>query len=605
MTYRPHIDGLRALAILSVLGYHARIPGFSGGFLGVDMFFVISGFLMTSILIPQFIDQTFTWREYLYRRWKRIVPPLIPVIAVSTFLAFLTLPTNLMKDFSQSVVATALSASNVLFFLEQDYFNPGALNKPLLHTWSLGVEVQFYLLFPLLLFAMGKRLQRFSGQAFIASLALISLIASEFTLSINSSAAYFLVPFRLWEFLSGALVAGMGSVRAPFLRSGTVRFALMALLLGSVFLFEPSSPHPGFLTVIPVFATAVLLLEKRGSSDLTSRFLESSPMRLIGQSSYETYLWHYPLLVFLIAVKVIDLASVSALLLMIGSLLVGYAAHFLRNWGTSRRSRRKSFELAASAVVLVGFLTVGLGGHLTNGYSARFPDALSARDIGWIADCQGEALCSLDSPESERTILLVGDSHAMHLGGGMREILGHEFDIDIVASGSCLFVNPEESDVEIDSTAICSQQQELVRQIPPNSYDFVVYSQRWTGYPIQQVFSGSEPDQTIGLFDSVARKALVIVGEMPTQQTHCRQTEFLLDTNLDCAGNNSGEIRSVEDQYFADQLDKKQFISLAELFCDVESCNYSLAGRSIYFDDHHLSRSGSKWVARTILSSIH
>ncbi|WP_440408308.1 acyltransferase family protein [Neorhizobium petrolearium] len=295
MSYRPEIDGLRAVAVVSVLLYHAGIWPFTGGYVGVDVFFVISGYLISGIILREVHDGLFSVVGFYNRRIRRIYPALLATIIVSTVLSAFTLYADDFKDFGQSVVATLTFSSNLLFWFETDYFAPNAELKPLLHTWSLAVEEQFYVLFPLLLI-LTKRWS-FSATFFIlSSLTLASFCAAQYVSTTFPVSGFFLLPFRMWELLAGALLA-LYETRYPRLKGGLASLgAVLGLLLivYAVLRLNQETPFPGVFALIPVCGS-VLVIRYAHSSTPVGRLLSSRLAVGIGLISYSLYLVHQPI----------------------------------------------------------------------------------------------------------------------------------------------------------------------------------------------------------------------------------------------------------------------------------------------------------------------
>lgn len=290
MTYRPEIDGLRAIAVISVLLFHAGVPALSGGYVGVDVFFVISGYLITGIIL----DRPFSFLSFYGRRVRRIFPALILVLVCSLVAGwFILLPVEYEK-LSKEVIASALFVPNFLFWSEAGYFDGAAIEKPLLHLWSLGIEEQFYLLWPIALLIVSRRRALLTG--FLIAATAISFALCVHMTSERPSSAFYLPQFRAWELSLGALVA----VAGPLVAGGMVRFILSLLgilaIAAAVMLFEKDSPFPGYLAAIPTLGTAAAIWASRGT--LVSKALSFRPIVYIGLISYPLYLWHWPLLSF-------------------------------------------------------------------------------------------------------------------------------------------------------------------------------------------------------------------------------------------------------------------------------------------------------------------
>ena len=294
--YRPEIDGLRAIAILLVFAYHAGVVGFKAGFIGVDIFFVISGYLIIGILR---VSGTEGWpylKEFYINRAARLLPALFFVVCASLPISFLLMSDLMFSSYLRGVSSVALYGSNVWFWLENDYFDVAGQIKPLLHTWSLAVEEQFYILIPPLILLL-TRFRDSAGFLLLLLAFVVSLLAAEYASHFHPSANFFLLPFRAWEFLAGGLLTYLPRCNfKPIARDVTA--ILGAGLIGlAVASFDESTRHPSLLTFLPVTGT-VLLLWCLNESSMIGRFMSSRPMVLIGMLSYSIYLWHQPLFSF-------------------------------------------------------------------------------------------------------------------------------------------------------------------------------------------------------------------------------------------------------------------------------------------------------------------
>lgn len=296
MKYRPEIDGLRALAVVPVIFFHAGFQLFRGGFVGVDVFFVISGYLITSILIDQIEDSRFSLVRFYERRARRILPTLLFVMLATLPFAWYWLMPNDLADYAKSLIATTLFGSNFLFWDQTGYFDTAAELKPLLHTWSLAVEEQYYILFPPLLF-LGWRFGRQVGLAEVAALAIFSLVVAQWGVAHAPAAAYFLLPSRAWELLIGSFVAAsMRSGTAPPAPGWRNALSLSGLFMIGlpIFAFDPQTPFPGLMAVPPVAGTALVILFATGQTP-AARLLSSKAFAGVGLLAYSFYLWHQPI----------------------------------------------------------------------------------------------------------------------------------------------------------------------------------------------------------------------------------------------------------------------------------------------------------------------
>ena len=300
MDYRKEVDGLRAVAVLPVVFFHAGFPIFGGGYVGVDVFFVISGFLITSIIATELQAGKFSLLSFYDRRARRILPALVVMVLVCLPFAWLWMLPSELKEFSESMAAVFTFSSNILFWRTSGYFDTEAELKPLLHTWSLAVEEQYYLFFPLLLGLLWKFGQRLTLLV-LGVLAIFSLCLGQWGSTNDPSAAFYLLPTRGWELLIGAgaallVVQGRVPKAGPKVHEWGSALGL-ALIAGSVFLYGRDTPFPGIYALAPTVG-AVMIILLATPQCLVGRLLGSRIAVGIGLVSYSTYLWHQPLLAF-------------------------------------------------------------------------------------------------------------------------------------------------------------------------------------------------------------------------------------------------------------------------------------------------------------------
>lgn len=301
MIYRREIDGLRALAVLPVMLFHAGFSGVSGGFVGVDVFFVISGYLITGILISEQAAGTFTLTGFYERRARRILPALFVVLLACLPFAWAWLLPSDLKAFARSLAAAAISLSNVLFWRESGYFDTSSELKPLLHTWSLGVEEQYYMVFPLLLLGLARWRPRWTPYVLWAG-AVLSLALAQWAALRQPSLAFYLLPTRGWELLAGALLAYYHSQPIPRLRQAAAlnqagSLLGLAMMAYAMLRFDQHTPFPGVYALLPTLG-AVLIIACAQPGTWVGKLLATPVLVSIGLISYSAYLWHQPVLAF-------------------------------------------------------------------------------------------------------------------------------------------------------------------------------------------------------------------------------------------------------------------------------------------------------------------
>jgi peptidoglycan/LPS O-acetylase OafA/YrhL len=375
-SYRPDLDGLRAIAVTAVVLYHAGVPGFRGGFVGVDIFFVISGFLIGGIVFRQVAGGSFTFAGFYTRRARRILPALISVTVAACAAGYLLLPPREYAHASVSAASALAGLSNIRFWLAQGYFTQDPALDPFLMTWSLGIEEQFYLLLPPFLLLM-RRFPRERQLAVLWLVAAVSLFLCVWVTAISRDAAFYLIPTRSWELAIGVILAVRQNGRIEITGSRPQSALSIAGILGmtaAVAAFSPAIAFPGYAAIVPVGATAALILAE--GSWFNRNVLSSAPFVRIGLISYSWYLWHWPIFSFL---RVVSARTPTALMLA-GAAVVSLAAGYL-SWRfietPFRRPRPQVRELPRYGTVLAVSLGLTLAIKLTGGFPSRVPQAFS------------------------------------------------------------------------------------------------------------------------------------------------------------------------------------------------------------------------------------
>jgi peptidoglycan/LPS O-acetylase OafA/YrhL len=455
IAYRPEIDGLRAIAVLVVMLFHFGVPGFGGGFVGVDVFFVISGYLITRLISNEIATTgEFRFAEFYVRRIRRLFPALVCVLVVSALVAVVVLSPEHLKRFVREMMTAVLSVSNIFFFSQSGYFDVSKTYKALLHTWSLGVEEQFYLIWPVfLLFAL--RLPRRAMLSVFVGLGLCTLVAAEFWH--DREAAFFLTPFRIYEFAIGAGLVWLERYQAPRLASEFVAVCGLAMIAAAAHLITPEMHFPGLLALIPTVGAALVIYARDAS---LAGLLTRNPVSVwIGKISYSLYLVHWPLFVFFFYVNYRPLTALDQCALVIGSLVLAVALHrFIEQPFRYPKSREGGTRRFAARVAAVGTSMLAFGGLvlLGQGWDWRLsPETAnllaSARKQTVLQDAchhsyenvTPELQAKLDECFKERgtAVLILGDSHAIDLfaalasNSGTRHVVG-------LAGGGCRPVDP-------------------------------------------------------------------------------------------------------------------------------------------------------------------
>jgi peptidoglycan/LPS O-acetylase OafA/YrhL len=443
MDYRREIDGLRALAVLPVILFHAGFETFSGGFVGVDVFFVISGYLITTIILSELEQGKFSIVNFYERRARRILPALFLVMLVCIPFAWFWLLPSDMKDFSQSLVAVSVFASNILFWRESGYFDTAAELKPLLHTWSLAVEEQYYVLFPLFLMLFWKLGKRWIlvtlGLVFVASLAVAQWAAYA-----KPAAAFYLLPTRGWELLIGAFAAFYLSKanRKEFGKglSEVAGWLGVALIMYSVFAYSKTTPFPGFYALVPTIGTVLIILFATQQTTV-GKFVGNKAFVGVGLVSYSAYLWHQPLFAFAKAYT-FHLPTIQLISLLI---FISFALAFLsfkyvetpfRVKG--RISRARIFWISVFGILF--FTSVGLWGNFKDGFN-RGHESITEAIGDWQhpGNLQKTSIAGFYKSNASRPvdILFFGDSHAEQFAPLASVIEGLGRNVGFLSGGGC------------------------------------------------------------------------------------------------------------------------------------------------------------------------
>lgn len=441
LTYRKDIDGLRALAVIAIVLFHAGFKVFEGGYVGVDIFFVISGFLITSIIVQDYRSGDFRFSAFYERRARRLLPALFLVLLVSMPFAWLEMMPGEITEFSKSLLSVLSFSSNFYFWNDSGYFATSAEFRPLLHTWSLGVEEQFYFLFPVVLL-LALSFKRYATLAVLFVLGAVSFAFSAWASIYKPTLAFFLLPTRIWEFILGALGALL-VLSQYYPRFKKYRFLTeaagligLSLIIYSVFFFKKTYVYPGYLAFIPVFGTALILVFATEQT-LVGKVLGIRPLVITGLISYSTYLWHQPLFVFFRLRELDPLITGVVWALVVCSFVLGYLTwRFIEPiWRIGKKAPKRSFwwfiGLCACAFVLFFFVVKYTGGYL-------FRLNHLPRDYfqtSWInykfyglnnQQCYTAVMkpCTLTSfADQKRNLLMVGDSHTGDFGNAFTEYL--------------------------------------------------------------------------------------------------------------------------------------------------------------------------------------
>lgn len=624
MKYQAYIDGLRAIAILAVVMFHAFPKSITGGYVGVDIFFVISGYLITSIIVTNFTSSQFNLHEFYFRRIRRIFPALIIVLLACFIFGWFYLLADEFIFLGKHIAAGATFTSNLLLLQEAGYFDIQSELKPLLHLWSLGIEEQFYLVWPCFLM-LGFKVGR------IKVVVLLFTVAS-FLLNIVfvwhfPSETFYLPLTRFWELgIGGAIVFWSASLQqVNILVKRTLAFIAFFLVLASIYKFKSNWIFPGLWALMPALGSALLLLYAK-SSVLLHSFLSNRLLVSIGLISFPLYLWHWPLLTFyrLIDQRNSDLVICLIVLASFGlaTLTYRFIEKPLRLQGAKKAS--KYLLLFMTILFLLAIYTIVRDGFPFRKYSQYDTDLRwnswtekSCKDQYDITPCK-EHLGS-------EAIVIIGDSHANHLYPGVEAF----WRGGVINIGSCMPVDPDkivkDSDFEnITMRNECFAQHVFNRQleiIEMQKPKYVLISMAWNLY-FDSASSGQFSKVEIRRYQKIIKELLVSIASIQEMGATVVLVETVprnekLPKDL-CGLRQRPEPQSCSIPYdkFAEGVSwdmlkelkeknpKIEIVKTQDLFCQQGVCELIQNGQLLYRDEWHLSYSGSRLVGKRIVDTL-
>ncbi|MEI7613002.1 MAG: acyltransferase family protein [Betaproteobacteria bacterium] len=628
MEYRREIDGLRALAVIPVIFFHAGFQAFSGGYVGVDVFFVISGYLITSIILAEKEAGTFTLVGFYERRVRRILPALFFVMLVCLPLAWMWLLPNEMRRFSASLVAVSTFSSNVLFYLTSGYFD-GEI-KPLLHTWSLAVEEQYYVLFPIfimLAWSLGKRWMI----ALLSATALVSLAAAQWFSLLKPEFGFLLLPTRLWELVVGVLIAFYLADENNKTRSQFAGVLGVMLIAYSVLAFDRNTPFPGVYALLPTIGTGLVILYATPETWI-GRFLGSKILVGLGLISYSAYLWHQPLFAFAKHRSLFEPDIGVVLALIVLTFLLAYVS-----WRAVEKPFRDRNRFTRSQVFGYGaafsclFIALGLAGHFSDGFESRLPaDALSAHIVREHEKQITEAGCKLHADgfhvreciQGDKSVLpkvaLVGDSHAQAITHELSEAFARNrlSFIPYVKPACPQFINMPLSPRIREALECNLYQKEIEKEIlrtPVETYIFVSRKDNPLAEPTEQNFSAFEAHlRSIVALLNMGKK-VILVYPIPVYKVYV--SDYMAKNLWFYGGQHEMIVEGKQAfekrvRYFTDRYDaigvqpNLARVYTTEVLCNSAErgqCFTQMNGVPLYFDESHLSNTGARLLVEKIM----
>ena len=629
MKYRREIDGLRAIAVLAVIFFHTGVSQFSGGYVGVDIFFVISGYLIMSIILVEKESGKFSLINFYERRVRRILPCLYFVTAVCIPFALIWMQPNDMRNFSDSLMVVPVFASNILFWRDQLGYSPAAAQlKPLLHTWSLAVEEQYYLLFPIFILTIWRYCRSWMIGVLVVT-AGFSFAAAQWGAYNKPVANFLLLPTRAWEFAIGAIIAlYLWKHKKKIIISDganqVLSIAGLFFIFYAICVYDKNTPFPSLYALIPTIGAALIILFAT-SRTIVGSFLGTKPLVGIGVISYSAYLWHQPLFAF--SRHIIFSSEPSQALLIILSLFTLLLAYFTwrfveQPFRNKELTSKKTMLLLASSFS-VGFIIIGAFGHISNGFIGRYTyqeqelllstepsnvnGIMYAHGLnkcfllqGTIADLFDEKC--LSSKSINPRVVIFGDSHAAHLSSGIRyrfERSGYRVDQWTMPGCSTFFLRASK---DVPCRKLFD---EFISKVIPTltSSDIIVISANWSLAPTiisDSAFTTALKDAFERL--QVTSAKIIVVGPTPSFTKAPQAITVRLNISLQKTiyleeVNQLEHLNSlIEDAANEASI---QYFSPIKIMCKRENTNMCLVkneGFFLYLDHGHLSKYGSIYL---------
>lgn len=636
MTYRSEIDGLRAFAVLSVVAFHAFPSWLKGGFIGVDVFFVISGFLITTHIFENLEKGRFSFTDFFGRRIRRIFPALILVMVCSLAFGWFSLLADEYGQLGKHVASGAAFIINFILVDESGYFDNAAETKPMLHLWSLAVEEQFYIIWPLVLWlAWKQKLNLLTITILVAALSFYFNIRFAKSHPIEN---FFWSAGRFWELLFGSILAWLQLYKSKILIQFKLRidnffirifnfkvvhahlsttsnlmsfFGLMLLTYG-VIQFDESLLFPSKWALIPVLG-AVLVMTGGSKAWLNRIFLMNPIAVWFGLISYPLYLWHWPIFSFLQIMNDELPSRGDRTLAILFSILLAWITYRFIEIPVKHGGNKNIVNIILIVLlVLVGFS--GLIINLNDGFSKRIANPFDKVKIGYSEKCidiNKFDVCVLGNKLSPKKILVYGDSHALHLSSELDSQLGRDYKILVITDGGC-FMGTEikKWNNDLNKANECKGKIKLLKdEIDGQNYDITITSQRWHGYGFRTVddFQRVISDRIKNF--GILSQNLVIVGSVSDVDFDCEINNFRpIPVSSSCKLSKKTERTNkyVNNFMKASKSFGGQafFVFPHQLLCGAEPCTAFRKGEVLYKDNYHLSEVGSRIVINKIVQNF-
>lgn len=626
-SYRPDIDGLRAIAVLSVLFFHFGVDEFSGGFVGVDIFFVISGYLITSQISKELTEGGFSFLHFYERRARRLFPALFALLCLVLLISFFVLIPDHFSQLGESTIYAALSLSNVLFYIKTGYFDSDAVVKPLLHTWSLGVEEQFYFIWPFLLFLLigsARRVSRLSVLFSLVLIGVVSLLTSQYLVIHDPSAAFYLPQSRIFQFAIGAMLVYWPRDNIENRAAQEViLFVGLALICYSIFVFSEKTDFPGFNALVPSVGASLMILG--GRSHYLGVILRNPVFVFTGKISYSLYLWHWPILVFYLYLFGPELTITVQLVLLMLCYFVAYISYRYVEV-PFRKKNEKYVYLNGSdfglvfCLLLLPVLFISSNIWANHGWQFRYglpdKDALSELyNVDQLRESSSEYFKEnvnspyLEAEGSKKTVVVIGDSHAKDVANALHLSLPKgDYEIGMLPfNDDCVYIFTEEMDkIKKSDQKYCLKQKRVLEQSKKvHEADLVLISQAWKRNTAEL---SPYLVRKISQISNRSSQEIIVLGRMP---------DFLNFQNaaikLISKGETKDQINAIafEKVHARNDIDRilerlseenqYKFISKYPLICQAAACDFfSPEGYLTVWDKNHWTLNGASLFGKRL-----
>ncbi len=610
--YYPHIDGLRGIAVLLVLLFHIDVSFFKGGYIGVDVFFVISGFLISTLLINKIDNNNFSFKDFYLRRLKRLMPSMLFVVILTTIMSFFIFPLHLFERSLKTSTSTVLSFSNIFFFNESGYFDSGAHLKPLLHTWSLSVEEQFYLIWPLLLYFTLKIKKTIYRILILTTIGGISLYFCEFYLTVNSSSAFFLTPFRVFEFIIGTLLYWVNKIELKsYIKELVVLIAIGGLvILGCI--YDDKTVFPGINALLPCVFSAVLI-HNTGQAQYISIIYNNQIIRWFGKISYSLYLIHWPFIVFYKFLYNKELGLKDQIILFITSTFAGFIIYkFIetpfREIKIAKKTSKTIIYIFAVIVVILSFniITLKFSSLIFNNKNSR-EYSLKQIDEGKnlrFKFCNDQFIndIKLEKTTHKQQVLILGDSHAPDALNFLK-LAYPEYDYRMLTEGGCPPLTKNDMKLINNHTTEmknnCYEMMDNIINIDLKGYEYIV---------INVLFDWYKPKNLVNCINELKKKTnanIIVFGNYIILNSDL--VEFST-TRKSISNKNIKSIALYEDELEQKSKGLYRYISKKKLLCKNDSNKikdfvfFTTQNAPFTYDSNHLSFEFAKLISDSLLS---